>query len=401
MLTTFKSFQSYLLHHSSNTFTLFRVRADLHFHFCQPDNLCLPYSTPPQDCKSRSCYHVPSIEDKLPVLIFCLFCLDHQIQHHKHKEFYQYYSKMRPTVLGCALWAVSAFSSPLRKRDIVTDNVIVTDEVIVTVIVMPGSQPAATLATAPVTKVAVPNNANNDYYYSNDNNNAWGGNTWTWGLSRPPFSSSSTSTSSPAVVSMSTPPPSPSLSSVTAAPPPPQSAPNTPTSSAASTSSAPSTPSCNLSPNSGGIPILCTVNKWRKAYSLRELGWNSTLEANAQKTGTDNGGVNENHELNPGSMAQVITPGLQTALSGKDMGGDSPFELAYVGWLCEVAGDPQLANGNQCGIVKNIENMVYSDAGHHDILNSATYSQIGCAFAANPAAASGSPYQGVWVCDLC
>lgn len=297
---------------------------------------------------------------------------------------------MRFAILGCALFAVTALSSPLRKRDVVTDNVVVTDEVVVTVTVKPGSNPAPSPAASPVTKVAVPND---------NNNNNWDGYTWssTSSAAPPPPPPTTTPppppTTSSALPTTTSPPPPPTT---TTAPPPPPSS----TSSSAAPSSSPSAPASDGSPQSGGVSMLSTVNKWRKAYSLSDLAWDSTLQGNAQKTGTDDKGVNENHELNPGSMAQVITPGLQTALAGKDMGGDSPFELAYVSWLCEVASDPQLANGNQCGIVKNIESMVYSDTGHHDILNSPSYSKIGCAFAANSLAASDSPYQGLWVCDL-
>lgn len=297
---------------------------------------------------------------------------------------------MRFAILGCALFAVTALSSPLRKRDVVTDNVVVTDEVVVTVTVKPGSNPAPSPAASPVTKVAVPND---------NNNNNWDGYTWssTSSAAPPPPPPTTTPppppTTSSALPTTTSPPPPPTT---TTAPPPPPSS----TSSSAAPSSSPSAPASDSSPQSGGVSMLSTVNKWRKAYSLSDLAWDSTLQGNAQKTGTDDKGVNENHELNSGSMAQVINPGLQTALAGKDMGGDSPFELAYVSWLCEVASDPQLANGNQCGIVKNIESMVYSDTGHHDILNSPSYSKIGCAFAANSLAASDSPYQGLWVCDL-
>lgn len=308
---------------------------------------------------------------------------------------------MRFAILGGALFAASALSSPLRKRQaLVTDNVVVTDDVVVTVTVMPGSSPTSSpaAAAAPVAKQAVPQ----------DN---WGSNTWSWSNYHPEPSSttqaqapSSSTTTLPAPPPTSTSAPQPPTPSTTSLPPPPPTT-TTPPPPPSSTSSAapspsPSTPASNGSPQSGGVSILSTVNKWRTAYTLSNLQWSSTLQANAQKTGTDDGGVNEKHELNPGSMAQVITPGLQTALAGKDMGGDSPFELAYVSWLCEVASDPQLANGNQCGIVKAIENMRYIDTGHHDILNSPNYSKIGCAFAPNPAAASDSPHQGLWICDL-
>ena len=284
---------------------------------------------------------------------------------------------MRFAILGCALFAVAAFSSPIvKKQVVVTDDVVVTNEVIVTVTATAGSSPTSSpaAAVAAVTKQAVPQND-------------WNAHTWT--NVHPAPSSSADSQPAPASPTTAAPPPPPSS---TSAPPPPPA-------SSASAATPPSSAS-DGSPKSGDVSLLTTINKWRDAYKLHHLAWDSTLQANALKTGTDDKGVNENHELNPGSMAQVITPGLQTALPGKDMGGDTPFELAYVSWLCEVPTDPQLSSTNQCSIVKAIENMVYSETGHHDILNSPNYSKIGCAFAANPLASSGSPYQGLWVCDL-
>ncbi|KAL9103939.1 MAG: hypothetical protein Q9187_008953 [Circinaria calcarea] len=172
----------------------------------------------------------------------------------------------------------------------------------------------------------------------------------------------------------------------------------TSTPSAAAPSSV-STPS-DGSPLSGGISLLTTVNKYRQLYSLPTLSWSSVLTENALKTGTDGGGVTQTHQLNPGSFAQVITPGMSTAVV--DLGGDTPFELSYVAWLCEVSSDSQLSAGgvNQCDLVEKVLHMRYSSTGHYDILTSKKYTQIGCAFARNPGAAATSVYQGLWVCDL-
>ena len=152
-------------------------------------------------------------------------------------------------------------------------------------------------------------------------------------------------------------------------------------------------------PSSGGVSILTTINKWRKLYNVNTLTWSDQLAANAAKTGKDDGGVNENHELNPGSYAQVIAPSSQSF--SQDLKGDTPFELTYVAWLCEVSSDPQLQTGtNQCALVNSVLHYSYSDTGHHDILVSTSYKSIGCAFTQNPNAQAGSPYQGLWICDL-
>ena len=149
-------------------------------------------------------------------------------------------------------------------------------------------------------------------------------------------------------------------------------------------------------PKSGGVPLIATVNKWRTAYGLNTLKWNSTLEANALKTGNDDHGFIETHELNPGSMAQVITPGQKDSVG--NLNGDSPFELSYITWLCEVPTDAELEG--QCQTVVDVLHMRYSDTGHHDILCSKSYTAIGCAFARNPYSTNASIYQGLWVCDL-
>ncbi|MCJ1466409.1 Mucin-13 [Pseudocyphellaria aurata] len=173
-----------------------------------------------------------------------------------------------------------------------------------------------------------------------------------------------------------------------------------PTSTPASKPAPSTTPkSTSSGPTSGGIPLIDTINKWRGKYGLDDLKFSNTLTANALKTGTDDGGSEEKHELNPGSNAQVITPGMSVAYG--DLDGLSPFELSYVAWLCEVQSDPELnSDKNYCKIVEDKLHMRYSDTGHHDILCSTSYKTIGCAFADNPNEDNNTPYQGLWVCDL-
>lgn len=151
---------------------------------------------------------------------------------------------------------------------------------------------------------------------------------------------------------------------------------------------------------SGGVSLLTTVNKYRTLYSLPTLSWSSTLHGNALKTGTDDLGVNENHELNPGSFGQVIAPGMSTAMV--DLGGDTPFEISFAAWLCEVSSDPELSAGgvNQCDLVEKVLHITQKGTGHHDILTSKSYTQIGCAFAPNAGADPTSVYQGLWICDV-
>ncbi|KAL8688922.1 MAG: hypothetical protein Q9218_005288 [Villophora microphyllina] len=158
-------------------------------------------------------------------------------------------------------------------------------------------------------------------------------------------------------------------------------------------------PLADGSPTSGGVTLLTTINKWRAKYAIPALTWSTTLVANVQKTENDDHGYMLNHELNPGTYAQVLAQGFNTALSCTAP--DSPFELAYVGWLCEVP-DTRLTNDNgvnQCDKASNCLHMSYGgETGHWQILTNGAYKTIGCAFtAANPPQAS---FQGLWGCDL-
>jgi uncharacterized protein YkwD len=170
--------------------------------------------------------------------------------------------------------------------------------------------------------------------------------------------------------------------------------------SAPVSTSAPATQSGNDgSPLSDGVSLLTTANKWRSIYDLSPFTWDEQLESNARKTGEDGGGVTQTHQMGPGTFGQVITPGIEAP--SDVLQGYTPFELAYVNWLCEVP-SPRLKTGgvDGCALVARTQFMVYTSTGHHDILTDAKYTKIGCAFARNPNAASDSPWTGLWVCDL-
>ncbi|KAK5446251.1 hypothetical protein LTS15_009947 [Exophiala xenobiotica] len=119
------------------------------------------------------------------------------------------------------------------------------------------------------------------------------------------------------------------------------------------------------------------VAKWRSAGGLPALTQDSTLEGNALKTSTNSvGGLI--HELNPGTMAQVLAPGST-----------SDFEEVYVGgWLCEIPTLPGL--DGICSTAS--QGWAYGgQTGHATILTSTSYTKIGCAIASNT---------NVWACDL-
>ena len=153
-------------------------------------------------------------------------------------------------------------------------------------------------------------------------------------------------------------------------------------------------------PSTDGVLIINVINKYRTAYNLPTLAWNDELAFDALAVGQQNGGVTENHFLFGDDLAQVIAPGPTNDIAGVNMKGFSPFEATYVGgWLCEVPSDPEISA--ICPqILPSILNYEVVETGHHDILVSTAYHNIGCWFTANPAVSTTSEFQGLWVCNL-
>lgn len=160
-----------------------------------------------------------------------------------------------------------------------------------------------------------------------------------------------------------------SMPTATAAPQQPQQPPPRQSSApAAQPTSAPSAPST-------GTGYMGIVNEWRSKMQLPTLTQDSKLEGNALKTANDGNG-DMVHELNPGTMAQVLAPGSA-----------DEFEHVFVGgWLCEMPGLPGL--DGICGSMS--QGWTYGgQTGHAEILSSTQYSKIGCALG-----------KGIWSCDL-
>lgn len=143
-------------------------------------------------------------------------------------------------------------------------------------------------------------------------------------------------------------------------------------SSWAAWSSAAPAPSSGGSTSGGYMDI---VNQWRQKMGMSSLSEDNTLQGNAGKTASDGNGQMV-HELNPGTMAQVLAPGSP-----------DEFEKVFVGgWLCERPNLPGLngiCNTMSSGWEYN------GETGHADILTSGSYSKIGCACEG-----------GIWACDL-
>lgn len=117
------------------------------------------------------------------------------------------------------------------------------------------------------------------------------------------------------------------------------------------------------------------VDTWRAKLGLPSLSHDATLEANALKTCNDGNGEMK-HELNPGTMGQVLAPGQP-----------DEFERVFVGgWLCEKPDMPGMD-----GICSSMsQGWAYGgQTGHADILSNKDYTKIGCACS-----------KGIWGCDV-
>ena len=99
------------------------------------------------------------------------------------------------------------------------------------------------------------------------------------------------------------------------------------------------------------------------------------------------------HELNAGSFAQCIAEGDDSTSSGSW----SPFDLIYLGWLCEI---PEDNLGDGCSVMEAATHMIVNttEPGHAQILRTESYTQMGCNYMA--ATESHDNYQGLWTCDF-
>jgi hypothetical protein len=253
---------------------------------------------------------------------------------------------MRSSLISLALFAAGALAAPIDPRTIVYDVDVVDVIDIVTVVGNPPPKPT------PVASPAGPKAAGGGQFIQGD------------------------PTPTPAPAPAPAPAPSPS----------------------------PDTTPSDGSPLSGDQTILHIVNKYRTKYNLGLLAWDDHLVANAQKTGEDDGGAVQHHELNPGTDAQCITTGFDTPNPALDLDGLSPFELAYLGWMCESPDDYQLSaadndNVDLCKVQSSVMRIGGTDKAHYNILVSARYVTIGCAYVPNPHAGSAN-WAGLWTCDL-
>lgn len=152
-------------------------------------------------------------------------------------------------------------------------------------------------------------------------------------------------------------------------------------------------PSGDNAPTSGGKSILESANYFRKLQGYPPFTYSSQLEGNAAKTNNDDGGNSMTHELNDGSFAQCIAEGNDSTTSGSW----SPFDLIYLGWLCEI---PESNLGDACSAMEAATHMLVDtgDPGHAQILRTEGYTKMGCNY---KVATEHQPnYEGLWTCDF-
>ena len=153
------------------------------------------------------------------------------------------------------------------------------------------------------------------------------------------------------------------------------------------------TPAGDNAPTSGGKSILESANYFRKLQGYPPFEYSSQLESNAAKTNKDDGGNSMTHELNDGSFAQCIAEGNDSTTSGSW----SPFDLIYLGWLCEI---PEASLTDACSAMEAATHMIVdtNDPGHAQILRTEGYTKMGCNYIV---ATEHQPnYEGLWTCDF-
>lgn len=107
---------------------------------------------------------------------------------------------------------------------------------------------------------------------------------------------------------------------------------------------------------------------------VRQLNYDSKLESNAAAAAAAAGGT-MTHQLNSGTMAQVIAPGTPDMKS---------FESVFIGgWICEVG-----QSGVDCPEWTGPWNHE-GQTGHADILMNGGYKSMGCHCG-----------DDMWFCDL-
>lgn len=161
-----------------------------------------------------------------------------------------------------------------------------------------------------------------------------------------------------------------------------------------------------MSPLSGGRgakDVLTQANHWRNQWKgLPPFTWSSILANNSYMTAmnfefTDPNPMNAmQHKLYTGSTTQCESQPHWTAVTSQGL---TPFELAFLHWICERPNSNIIegCNGLYDPYVPRLFPRPDSDTRHADIIGG-TVSQIGCYFRDHGGA--GVSNTGIWTCDF-
>ncbi|KID81782.1 hypothetical protein MGU_10883 [Metarhizium guizhouense ARSEF 977] len=133
-------------------------------------------------------------------------------------------------------------------------------------------------------------------------------------------------------------------------------------------------------PGGNGPDYINAANEILDLCELRHLAHDPKMETNAKKTCADANGQLK-HEMNPGTMGQVMAQGECTA---------EGFKRSFAGgWLCEI---PSLykKQPNFCSTSPLAQGWNYQgQTGHAEILSNTKYTLMGCGCE-----------DKIWTCDL-
>ena len=151
----------------------------------------------------------------------------------------------------------------------------------------------------------------------------------------------------------------------------------------------------------GGQNVLDIANKWRTMQGLGKFTWSDDLAGVSANTNTANGANSMTHRNVPPSLGQVIAQGSDTLTGPSSQGELGPFDLLYLGWICELSGEiPDFP----CAAATAATRMnTEGQTDHATILMNQQYTQIGCNYmdATDPASqVFPDIYKGMVTCDV-
>ena len=179
----------------------------------------------------------------------------------------------------------------------------------------------------------------------------------------------------------------------------------------------------------GGSDVLTAANKWRTLWmtNTTDFVWSDTLAHNAYLTATEaiftapdpktgqpvkhnEGGAKEmNHNINSGSNGQCEASGMGNVAMNPKANGLTPFEEAWLMWLCEKRTPAISDTCIKLGYGECFPTPDNQCDGHAQIIEG-SFTQLGCYYM-NATNSDGTPYKdsagnwingyaGIWTCDF-